>query len=172
MHLSNTMMCVASKFSWAPLTDFSQQSKDVEDKLGDLIPWLIKLKDSVTMASADSNHEETKRREQSIQCVASSLHCRFELTVCRSLEDVEKRSQALLAKGKAARILDKTQDSGTIIKLVEDLRQAILIYQVGTIMKYWDSVELRCFGVAVATAIDRKPGFTIDCKLPSVAFSV
>ena len=166
------MMWVASKFSWAPLTDFSQQSKDVEDKLGDLIPWLIKLKDSVTTASADGNHEETKRREQLIQCVASSLHCRFGLTVCRSLEDIERRSQALLAKGKAARILDKTQDSGTIIKLVEDLRQAILIYQVGTIRKYWDPVELRCFGVAVATAIDRKPGFTIDCKLPSVAFSV
>ena len=67
------MMWVASKFSWAPLTDFSQQSKDVEDKLGDLIPWLIKLKDSVTTASADGNHEETKRREQLIQCVVSSF---------------------------------------------------------------------------------------------------
>ena len=172
MHLSNTMMCIASKFSWAPLTGFSQQSKDVEDKLGDLILWLIKLKDGVTTASADGNHEETKRHEQLIQCVASSLYCQFELTVCRSLEDIEKRSQALLVKGKAAWILDKTQDSGTIIKLVKDLWQAILIYQVGTIRKYWDLVELRCFGVAVTTVIDRKPSFAVDCKLPSVAFSI
>lgn len=34
-------------------------------------------------------------------------------------------------KGKMVRFLDKTQDSQTVIKLVEDLRQAILIYQVG-----------------------------------------
>lgn len=38
---------------------------------------------------------------------------------------------ALLEKGIAARILDKKRDSGMVIKLVEELRQAILIYQVG-----------------------------------------
>ena len=37
---------------------------------------------------------------------------------------------ALLEKGKMARILDKKQDSGTVVKLVEEIRQAILIYQV------------------------------------------
>ena len=52
-------------------------------------------------------------------------------TLRRSLEDIEKHSQALLAKGKAARILDKTQDSGKVVKLIEQLRQAILVYQVG-----------------------------------------
>ena len=36
----------------------------------------------------------------------------------------------LLGKGKGARILDKKQDSGMVVKLVEELRQAILIYQV------------------------------------------
>ena len=44
----------------APLTDLSQQSKDVEDKLGELIPWLIKLNGSVTTASADGNREEQR----------------------------------------------------------------------------------------------------------------
>jgi hypothetical protein len=51
------------------------------------------------------------------------------------LEDIEKRSQELLGKGKAARILDKARDSGIIVKLVEELRQAILIYQVGIVEK-------------------------------------
>ena len=32
-----------------------------------------------------------------------------------------------------AKILDKRQDSGIVAKLVEELRQAILIYQVGTV---------------------------------------
>lgn len=50
----------------------------------------------------------------------------------RSLGGIEKRSQALLEKGKIARVLDKAQDSEEVVKLVEELRRAILIYQVGT----------------------------------------
>ena len=61
---------------------------------------------------------------------------RPDLTVRRSLENIERRSQALLEKGTTARILDKTQDSQAVVKLVEDLRQAILIYQVGAIVNY------------------------------------
>jgi len=53
----------------ASLTDLSQESKDVEAKLGELIPWLIKLKDSVT-ASVDGNHEEAERREKLTQYVS------------------------------------------------------------------------------------------------------
>jgi len=49
------------------------------------------------------------------------------------LEDIEKRSQTLLGKGKAAKFLDKTQDSSTVVQLIEELRQAVLIYQVGII---------------------------------------
>jgi hypothetical protein len=48
----------------------------------------------------------------------------------RSLEGIEKRSLMLLDKGKGARILDKKADSGMAVKLVEELRQAILLYQV------------------------------------------
>jgi len=42
-----------SDFSWARLTDFSQQSKDVNDKLEELIPCLTKL--GKGLAKADAN---------------------------------------------------------------------------------------------------------------------
>ena len=48
----------------------------------------------------------------------------------------------MLPKGKMARFLDKTQDSQAVTKLVEDLRQAILIYQVSTIGDLQDRAEL------------------------------
>jgi len=63
-----------------------------------------------------------------------------------------------------ARILDKTQDSQPVVELVEDLRQAIFIYQVGTIGNHRHWAELRV-GIAIATAINRKPGLTVGCKL-------
>jgi hypothetical protein len=52
------------------LTRPSQQSKDVKEKLEELIPWLTKLKDGVTTPSADNNHEEAERREQLTQFVS------------------------------------------------------------------------------------------------------
>jgi hypothetical protein len=47
-----------------------------------------------------------------------------------ALEEIEKRSRALLEKGKAARFIDKGRDSGEVVKLVERLRAAIVRYQV------------------------------------------
>ncbi|KAF9784577.1 hypothetical protein BJ322DRAFT_852831 [Thelephora terrestris] len=91
-----------------------EESQDVQDKLEDLFPWLIKLRDCVTKGSAGGSSEEAERLK--------------ELT--RSLEDIEKQSQELLGKGRATRILDKAQDSGTVVKLIELLRRAILVYQV------------------------------------------
>lgn len=41
----------------------------------------------------------------------------------------------LLNKGKVARILDKAQDSDIAVKLVEEFRQAIVIYQVCSSIK-------------------------------------
>jgi hypothetical protein len=125
--------------------DSPQQSKDVEDKLRDLIPWLMKLKDTATLTSVNGNHEEGERREQLRRCVQ---HFRRLVDPSqptrRALEDIESRSQALLTKGKVARILDKTQDSQAVIKLIEGLRQAIFIYQVGTIGGRWDRAEVTC----------------------------
>ena len=54
------------------------------------------------------------------------------------MADIEKRSQALLEKGKVARMLDKMHDSQAVVKLAEDLRQAIVIYQVITVGYHWD----------------------------------
>ena len=47
-----------------PLTDIPQQSKDVEDELEGLIPWLTKLNNSLTRGTTDSTQEEAVRREQ------------------------------------------------------------------------------------------------------------
>jgi hypothetical protein len=54
-----------------------------------------------------------------------------------ALEEIERRSQALLEKAKGARLIDKAvlfvdkgKDSGEVVKLVERLRDAIAHYQV------------------------------------------
>ena len=46
------------------------------------------------------------------------------------LEEIEKRSQEMLAKGKAARFVDKAADSGEVVRLIERLQEAITHYQV------------------------------------------
>src|SRR5882757_8797566 len=89
-----------------------------------------------TQPQRQSRGEREARTVKTV-CTASSLSYRLGLIVCRSLEDIEKRSSELAGKGKVARILDKTQDAGTIVKLVEELRQAILIYQVGCCDRCW-----------------------------------
>jgi len=47
-----------------------------------------------------------------------------------ALEEIEKRSQALLAKGVAARFIDKAEDAKEVAGLLEQLREAIGHYQV------------------------------------------
>ena len=46
------------------------------------------------------------------------------------LEEIEKRSQEMLAKGKATRFVDKAADSGEVVRLIERLQEAITHYQV------------------------------------------
>jgi hypothetical protein len=103
------------------------------------------LKESLVTASADDNHEEAQRREKLTRFLLHALSsCQLKLIISpRSLEGIEKRSQSLLDKGKGARILDKNRDSGMAAKLVEELRQAILLYQVGTV-SLTDPVGLMC----------------------------
>lgn len=67
----------------------------------------------------------------------------------------------LLGKGKAARILDKKRDSGMVVKLIEELRQAILIHQVGTVEKYRSSLP-DAFEIVVATTVYRQPSHAVD----------
>ena len=127
------MMWVGIKSRWIPLTIADQQYNDVKDKLADLIPWLEKLLESLAKVNPDNDREEVERRSQLakfVSCLESLA--RPNLTLCRSLEDIGTRSLALSEKGKVARVLDKAQDSQEVIRLVERLRQAILIYQVST----------------------------------------
>lgn len=63
MPSSSTMKCVFIESRTTSLTYPFQGCKDVEDKLGELVLWLTKLKDSVAN-SADSNPQETERRNQ------------------------------------------------------------------------------------------------------------
>jgi hypothetical protein len=104
----------------------------VKDKLNDLIPWLEKLQETLARVNPDGDREEVERRSQLakfVSCLAPPAH--LVLTLDRSLEEVGTRSLALSGKKKLARVLDKAQDSQEVVKLVEKLRQAILVYQVG-----------------------------------------
>ena len=42
-------------------------------------------------------------------------------------------------KGKGAKFLDKKRDSGKVVKLVEELRQSILLHQVSTVENHRSS---------------------------------
>ena len=114
----------------------------------DLIPWLTKLKDNMTTPSTDNNPEEAERREQLTRFASRPRlpsHWLKSILHPRSLEEIEKRSRMLFDKGKVAKIIDKKRDSGVITKLVEELRQAILTYQVGAAVNC-DHAELTRFG--------------------------
>ncbi|KAF9789294.1 hypothetical protein BJ322DRAFT_1105154 [Thelephora terrestris] len=91
-----------------------EEYSDVKDKLNDLAPWVKKLSVTLAQANPKDDHDEVERRSE----------------LAKELEEIGLQSMALLAKGKTARVLDKTRDSGEVVKLVERLRQATLVYQV------------------------------------------
>ena len=108
----------------------------------------------VTLAKVnpDDDGDEIKRRSELARFVLRlGLLAHPKLTLCSSLEDVGKRSVAILEKGKIARVLDKARDSGEVVRLVEKLRQAILIYQVSS-GRCQNGKSLTC-GTAVTTAV-------------------
>ena len=86
----------------------------------------------------------------------------------RSLEDIGKRSLALSEKGKIARALDKMRDSGEVIKLVEELRRTILVYQVSA--RHHQSRGSLTRGTGVTTAVDIPPGRPSDCEFLPLIF--
>jgi len=116
----------------ALLTYFFQQSKDIKDKLEQFIPWLTKLLESLARVDPNGDKCEFERRSQLARLVSNNSPPCQSLILCRSLEDVAERSQSLLAKGKCARFLDKTQDAQEVGRLIEQLQRTVLIYQVGT----------------------------------------
>lgn len=74
MRLSNIMKCVSIEPPTNSLTYPSQGCKDIEDQLGDLVIWLIKLKDSMATTRADENREEAERRERLTRFLSYSYH--------------------------------------------------------------------------------------------------
>ena len=58
------MMYVRTGSTLITLTDSSQQIQDVKDKLEDLIPWVEKLKVSLTKVGIKDDLEEVMRQTQ------------------------------------------------------------------------------------------------------------
>ena len=75
-------------------------------------------------------------------CIVSPSFYGSKSIARRSLEGIQERSQELQGKGRITRVLDKTRDSQRVANLVEDLRQAIVIYQVGTYKDPRERAEL------------------------------
>ena len=58
------MKCASVQSVTISLTCLLQGCKDVEENLGDLVLWLIKLKDVMAITSPDKNPEEGDRRKE------------------------------------------------------------------------------------------------------------
>jgi hypothetical protein len=99
----NSTKCV---FTGSPhhSADASQRNKDLEGKLGEIIPPLTKLVDNMTEIDADRDHGDQERRDELSRYVSDpyALMAGPDCLQNRSLEDIGKQAQALLAKQKAA----------------------------------------------------------------------
>jgi len=74
MHSSNTTRHVCIElYPYTLLTYPSQQIQDVKDKLEDLVPWVSKLKDTLTAANGKDDREEEERRVQLAKFAPSSV---------------------------------------------------------------------------------------------------
>ena len=134
----------------------------MKDKLNDLIPWLEKLQESLAKVNSSGDREEVERRSQLAKFVSCLiLLVRPMLTLSRSLEDIGTRSLALSEKGKLARVLDKAQDSQEVLKLVEKLRQAILVYQV-SVRHRRSGKLLTDMRAGVTTTVNIQPSRSFD----------
>ena len=87
------------------------------------------FKQNIITATIDGDPGETERRKE-LARYAGRLPAPHVNGLRSALGEIEKRSQALLGKGKAAQFIDKGGDSGEVVKLVERLRDAITRYQV------------------------------------------
>ena len=57
-------MCVISNFSRASIIDSSQESEDVRDKLEELVPWVMKLREDLGKVGPNEDLQEVERRTQ------------------------------------------------------------------------------------------------------------
>jgi len=134
----------------------------VKDKLEDLIPWLEKLLVTLAKVNPDDDRDEVERQSELarfVSCLILRVHSK-PILFDRSLEDIGRRSLALSEKGKVARVFDKTQDSQEVVKLVENLRQAILVYQVSA--RHRRARKPLTRGAGIATAVTIQPSHPFD----------
>jgi len=91
------------------------------------------FKQNIATTKSDGDKEEKQRRSEFSTCVRQLFTTLALVNLLLSvLEDIEKRSRALLEKGAAARFVDKGEDSAEVTRLIERLREAITHYQVRT----------------------------------------
>ena len=98
----------------------------------ELKPQLDRFKQNITTTTIDGDPGETGRRTV-LTRYAHQLLAPPPILVngLRSaMEEIEKQSEALLAKGVTARFVDKAGDSGEVVRLIERLREAVMHYQV------------------------------------------
>ena len=113
------------------LYEAPQQFEDVREKIEDLIPTLERFKQNTTVSAADGDHAEKQRRSELSRYARRSLIPPTHVNgLLSTLEEIGRRSGALLEKGIAARFVDKGEDSKEVARLIERLREAIIHYQV------------------------------------------
>jgi len=84
--------------------------------------------------------------------------------VFRSLEEIGKQSRALLEKKRTARFFDKGKDSQEVVNLVEQVRAAIVCYQVSVNLAV--QTRVNAHWAALTTAVDIQPDSEINGKPP------
>jgi hypothetical protein len=121
-----------------------------------------KLEITLLRADVHNDNDEVERRARLARCASFPLPLIVAILISynRDLEDVGRRSLALSEKGKVARALDKRRDSEEVIKLIEKLRQAILVYQVSIGPGRGRTPLTRRTGVT--TTVDIQPGHPTD----------
>ena len=118
-----------------------------------LKPQLERLNRVITTTTIDGDPEETTRRTE-LTRYARQLFALPALInrLFSTLAEIERRSQELLAKGTAARFVDKARDSGEVVKLIERLREAIKHYQASENCS-WHCIKLTVGQVSQQQAI-------------------
>ena len=69
-----------------------------------------------------------------------------------TLDGIEKRSRAILEKKQVPGFFDKASDSQEVVKLVEDIRNAIMDYQVSG--KRTERTRINANGIGLSTTVN------------------
>jgi hypothetical protein len=141
---------------WPPRTAHhrSQESEDVKEKIEELIPQLGRFRQGITTTPIDEDPEETDRRSELARYVHRSMTATATLnSCCSTFKQIDKSSQELLAKGSIVRFLDKGEDSKVVARLIEQLREAIVRYQVDHHYPWASNIVDRRAGITTASDV-------------------